>query len=225
MQANYFNSVLQFLQAEKKICLRSLKLGFNMSSIKDIFNESNQAKVAEIVFCTSRLLDEITDYKFKDTMQVPPSDQAIVFYTAGYIGRSIMKNVKCKDCIKMLSADCHLIASDFEGETENVNSEQEYLNLINRGGLTKPSDILFMRCIHAWTLLQKLQLEESISILNAKCLNGCSFKVYLSRISNASFNIKAKNIVSIANDNISTTKREHADHKRSGIAKKIKRTQ
>ena len=54
---------------------------------------------------------------------------------------------------------------------------------------------------------------------NAKCLNGCSFKVYLSRISNATFNIKAKNIVSIAND-ISTTKREHADHKRSGIAKK-----
>ena len=87
--ANYFNSVLQFLQAEKKIRLRSLvKLGFNMSSIKDIFNESNQA---------------------------------IVFYTAGYIGKSIMKNVKCKDCIKMLSADCHLIASDFEGETANAN--------------------------------------------------------------------------------------------------------
>ena len=223
-----------------------------MSSIKDIFNESNQPKEAEIAFCTSRLLDEITDYKFEDTMQVPPSDQAIAFYTAGYIGRSIMKNVKCKDCIKMLSADCHLIASDFEGETENVNSEQQYLNLINRGGLTKPSDILFMTCIHAWTLyshiqasadayqtlmaccnprnlffetfLQKLQLEESISILNAKCLNGCSFKVYLSRISNATFNIKAKNIVSIANDNISTTKREHADHKRSGIAKKVKKT-
>ena len=35
--------------------------------------------------------------------------------------------------------------------------------------------------------------------------------------------IKAKNIVSIANDNISTTKREHADHKRSGIAKKVKK--
>ena len=49
-----------------------------MSSIKDIFNESNQAKVAEIAFCASRLLDEITDYKFEDTMQVPPSDQAIV---------------------------------------------------------------------------------------------------------------------------------------------------
>ena len=110
-----------------------------------------------------------------------------------------------------------------------------------------------MTCIHAWTLyshiqasadayqilmaccnprnlfvetfLQKLQLEESISILNAKCRNGCSFKVYLSRISNATFNIKAKNIVSIANDNISATKREHADHKRSGIAKKVKKTQ
>ena len=44
-----------------------------------------------------------------------------------------------------------------------------------------------------------------------------------SRISNATFNIKAKNIVSIANDNISTSKREHADHKRSGIAKKVKK--
>ena len=94
---------LQRKELKEKIRLRSLvKLGFNMSSIKDIFNESNQAKVAEIAFCTSRLLDEITDYKFEDTMQDPPSDQAIVFYTAGYSGRSIMKNVKCVIVVDLL---------------------------------------------------------------------------------------------------------------------------
>ena len=70
----------------------------------------------------------------------------------------------------MLSADCHLIASDFEGETENVNSEQEYLNLINRGGLTKPSDILLMTCIHAWTLYSHIQASAyAYQILMACC--------------------------------------------------------
>ena len=63
-----------------------------------------------------------------------------------------------------------LIASDFEGETENVNSEQEYLNLINRGGLTKPSDILFMTCIHACTLYSHIQASaDAYQILMACC--------------------------------------------------------
>ena len=88
-----FNSYKQ----RKKIRLRSLvKLGFNMSSIKDIFNESNQAKVAEIAFCASRLSDEITDYKFEDTMQgfffFPMDFFFLVKLTMPWLDRKISQN-------------------------------------------------------------------------------------------------------------------------------------
>ena len=53
---------------------------------------------------------------------------------------------------------------------------------------------------------------------------GCNYEDYLRRISNNAFNLKTRNIVSIVIDNISTSKREHADQKRSGRAKKVKNT-
>ena len=47
--ANYFNSVLQFLQAEKSIRIKSLVTdGFNMSTIKYIFAGAEQQTVKEV---------------------------------------------------------------------------------------------------------------------------------------------------------------------------------
>ena len=35
---------------------------------------------------------------------------------------------------------------------EIIREEREYITLVNRDGLQKPSDILFITCLHAWTL-------------------------------------------------------------------------
>ena len=65
---NYFNSDLQFLQAEKNIRIRSLvKMGFLISEIKDIFKDWWDAKEHDI------------------ELMIWSSDEAIVFYTAGAV--------------------------------------------------------------------------------------------------------------------------------------------
>ena len=47
---------------------------------------------------------------------------------------------------------------------------------------------------------------------------------YLRRISNATFNLKARNIVSVTNDSInSNSNKRHSDHKHSSVAKKVKK--
>ena len=37
-------------------------------------------------------------------------------------------------------------------EELDKKSEEEYLDIANRGGLTKPSDVLYMTCVHAYAL-------------------------------------------------------------------------
>ena len=64
--ANYYNSVLQFLQAEKTIRIRSLvKMGFNLSDIKQIFETDDEAKSADHEEEVSLLLDSVENFRFE----------------------------------------------------------------------------------------------------------------------------------------------------------------
>jgi hypothetical protein len=114
----------------------------------------------------------------------------------------------------------------------------EYLDAINRGGLIKPSHLVFVTCVHASDLLQyirhqpklltylfqcgdsravftesflyKLQdSDETISLLRATCNKGHDFKDFIRKITASMFNIVAKNISQEINDKI------HASKKRS----------
>ena len=84
--ANYYASVLQFLQAENCIRLRSLvKSGYNMSEIGQIFeNVSNNSK--EIINAeATNLLEELAGHKFAEDIILPRCEESIVYYVAGYI--------------------------------------------------------------------------------------------------------------------------------------------
>ena len=251
--ADYFNAVLQFLQAEKRIRLRLLvKSGYNMSDIKDIFNDEDKAKKdqAEIESHSSLLLEEINDYKFENLESISESDRNTIFYTSGYIGKSILKQVKCCNCKDFLTTvdDPNKITEEIEEEGDAA----EYLEIANRGGLTKPSDVVYMACVHAWafysriaesessfqllmnspnprsvfvlSFMEKMQLDECTAIYNSKCSSGCQLnKEYLKKIAHASFNLKAKNFVAKQNDKIAAKKRRNptGDARKSGDARKI----
>ena len=80
--ANYYNSVTQFLQAEKTICLRSLvNMGFDMTQIKVMFETAdiNQSleQVEEIKLFTS----DLESFKFHNTTTtLLDLEQAIILY-------------------------------------------------------------------------------------------------------------------------------------------------
>ena len=97
--ANYYNSVTQFLQAEKTIRLKSLvNMGFDMTQIKVMFEttEINHSleQVEEIKVFTS----DLESFKFHNTTTtLLDSEQAIIYYIAGYIAKSLTK-AKCIAC-------------------------------------------------------------------------------------------------------------------------------
>ena len=67
-------------------------------------------------------------------------DSNIIFYVAGFIARSLKKQVKCEECSNILGRNEEIVITT----TLDVPSDCSYfLDSINRGGLVKPSDFIF----------------------------------------------------------------------------------
>ena len=76
-----------------------------------------------------------------------------VFFVAGYISRSILKNTKCQHCPELLAKSKS--APQIE-VAEDSTAAEDFLRSINRGGLVTPSDLVFLVCIHALQLRDEL---------------------------------------------------------------------
>ena len=129
---------------------------------------------------------------------------------------------------------------------------EELVDLVNRGGLIKPSDLVYISCVHAWNLYKFMQNDQNLfdklmsasnarsvfvrvflhliadsdatnEIYNQKCSYGCPFSKNLKQIAIATFNIKAKNFASEENDKIHYSRKRSSDPKQSATARKIKK--
>jgi len=216
-----------------------------MSDINDISNEMETDRLKKIEKNSSELIQELTDISFETTDCSPDSQQAIVYYVAGYIARSISKTVKCSSCRLLLSPG-NTITISFENDDiakEEIDAKEEFLLLMSRGGLLKPSDVLYVTCVHASQLFHymhkskllisldnsrsifckifktKLSEKEHTScILDHCCKDSHKFGNFIEKISVKMFNILSKNIISEINDGI------HAQRKRPKKPKKRDQT-
>ena len=142
--ANYYNAVVQMLQAEKRIRIRSLvKMGFNLKEIKEIFEEDNVANLRLIQKDVVSVMGVLNDFSFENLITI--SDQAIIFSLAGYIARNIIKDASlCEGCVSLLSPGKENMVPVFDENVEysenDTQAKEEFLRLINRGGLLRPSD-------------------------------------------------------------------------------------
>ena len=124
-----------------------------------------------------------------------------------------------------------------EGEVtihENLMDEiswekEEFVSLVTRGGLLKPSDLVYMTCDHDWSLYHRIKdsndafnlhlsstnprtlfneffitiLEDNDSMtetLKTSCGNGHTFLTFAKRAVSTFFNLMAKNYVSNMNE-------------------------
>ena len=204
-----------------------------MARILTIFGP-NRSRRRDLLFekISNELVQELTDISFETTDSLPDSHQAIVYYVvAGYIARSISKTDKYSSWRFLLSPG-NTISISFETNevTENeIDVKEEFLLLMGRGGLLKPSDVLYVTCIHASQLFHymhkskllitlensrsifckifKSKLEEkehTLCILNQCCKNSNKFDNFIDKVSEKMFNILSKYIISEINDDIHT---------------------
>ena len=103
---NYFTTVRQFLQAEKTIRIRSLvKMGFNMTDVKNIFSDALATNENEIAFEVDHLIDASLELNFtNDLSNLSEDENSILCYVAGSISRSLLKKLpkSQKDCCREL---------------------------------------------------------------------------------------------------------------------------
>ena len=175
-------------------------------------------------------LEQLSQFTFTETS----SDVPITYYIAGYVSRGLMNHLKCKGCQSIVSDNSCPLTVDIEQVTCNDDESQAkdvFLNAINRGGLTKPSDLVFVTCTHSSDLFKAIQndsflsqqlincansqslfveiflgkLEEvdcTNSVLMVKCIHGHPFSEIVRKIARVMFNLFAKNLSSECNSAI-----------------------
>lgn len=238
--ANYYASVRQFLEAEKKIRLQCLlKHGqLSLTEVKLTFEQAEQG--IEVQQNAKSVLQLLND----DVLEIDSIDKAeagICYYVAGYISRSLMKVMTCQDCRKLVKGDGETVPITIEDEgsteLEAQQAKKNFLDLVNRGGLIAPSDLMNLVCLYCIALkklvldnsgAQKMFLksasprstfvelflilmrrsEETEDIIDVSCTSSHAFKAYIPKIVSSIFNVFAKNFVSEMNDSL------HRDRKR-----------
>ena len=242
--ANYYNSVLQFMQAEKTIRMRSLvKMGFSLIDIENIFDSNSDSVTVELDLDGTNLIEYIYNFNFDSHVDI--QEQAVLYSIAGYIAHGIMKKgIPCPSCSEMISPGKMLLELDFEMINEPINADEvyareEFTRLVTRGGLIKPSDLLYVACSHVYTLFDYIKNDEVIkqvllstanprkvfvecffqkndekenvcSLLGTLCSEGHEIRNYIKVAATTLFNIFAKNLVSDENSKINQARKKRS---------------
>ena len=256
----YYISVRQILESEKVIRLKNLvkfdKL--SLAEIKEIFEADNEERAMKIEISVQLLLDSlpstsivIPDFVADGGLQ---GDESILFFIGGYCSRSRSKKTNCNDCKEMLVKDWMLEASFAEEEAtmEEEKLKESFLNAINRGGLVKPSDLVYISCVCIYTVYKEvMDQEESKRLLMdsedarsvfaktvvakmkespdteetllQKCSQGHPYEPVFSVIAQQVFNMMAKNLVSEINDAIHESRKRDTSAKGNSNSRKIQK--
>lgn len=135
-----------------------------------------------------------------------------------------------------------------------MSKEEVFSTLVSRGGLTRPSDYLYVTSVHASVFYEHIMNDISLKDLlfstenprytfvesfykilgqneytepltQMKCKKLHSHKKYIQRIAFTIFNISAKNYANRLNDDIRTSSATKRAEKRSASSMKIKKLQ
>jgi hypothetical protein len=102
--ANYFASVRQFLEAEKKIRIKCLvKHGqVSLQEVRETFSECSDTDRVAVASDTAVLISVLPSDSLSSSFELEKGEEGIVFFVAGYISRSVLRSVKCDGCITLL---------------------------------------------------------------------------------------------------------------------------
>jgi hypothetical protein len=171
--ANYFISMRQVLEGDEKIRAISL-LQFSGLSLTDIDN----ATQSDVATSPTSEDDDIADLMAeKLVFNVIPTDNDLstVYYVSGAVARSVVRSTKCGHCKEELVSD-----DSFDMEHDSTLHEaSEYLDSINRGGLSKPTEYTFALSVICWRVFEELKASPTLSkqLLGSKCQRSLFLKI------------------------------------------------
>ena len=175
--ANYYVSMRQVLEGDRKIrALSLLKFSeFSLSEVDEVMQSETSAQLANDDNADA-IADALTYAHCPSS-----SDANTIFYVSGAIARSVVRTTKCNNCKELL------ISSDEHEELQFDDVSHDYvvstfLDVVNRGGLSKPSDYTFMLSMHCWRVYDEIKATDELKKqLLAADNQRCLFKKVMER--------------------------------------------
>ena len=153
---NLYASVRQFLEANRNEKILNLsKLKLQLKDIKELFSEENETAVIE-----NSALEILCCLLYEDSIDltpiVPDAELNVLFYVAGCFSRNLVRQTDCCSCKNLLLA--------FENSVNESKNEPHLtlFNNVNRGGLTLPSELIFLLSIQAWHFYHLIFLQPCL---------------------------------------------------------------
>ncbi len=145
---NFIMSLRQLLDSEKKIQVLGQLERCTLSRMGDeefLPLPAAAATAAPDIDDVTWLCNEFSNAHV-DLDSISDSDANIIHYVAGYIGRSVSRQLRCSNCKSCLVSGP--VPDELEQSiTEDVmDSRRTLLDMADRGGLASPTDICFSIC-------------------------------------------------------------------------------
>jgi hypothetical protein len=175
--ANYYISMRQVLEGDRKIrALSLLKFsGFSLNEIDDAIksNVSNSNNLAE-----DATADELAE-SLQCLRWPSSSDANVIFYVSGAMARSVVHITRCGYCKQELVDPDASQAVQLEEDFIFNHGATKFLDDINRGGLTKPSEYTFMLAVHCWRVFEEINASPPLKsrLLAAECQRSLFVKI------------------------------------------------
>lgn len=182
--ANYFVSMRQIIESSRKIKAISL-LQFSGLSLADIDDAIQTADSDEQLYDVADN-DKADNIASNLVFSVVPTDNDLstIYYVSGAVSRSVVRSMKCSHCKE------ELVSGDEFNNNDTIPSAAiEFLDSINRGGLTKPSEYSYSLSVVCWRIFEEIKSSPSLSsqLLNSTSQRSLLIKV-IDRLVDNSFN-------------------------------------
>jgi THAP domain/Transposase protein len=165
--ANYYISTRQVLESDRKIRALSL-LKFSGISLTDIDSVLHIEIANRSQSDDDKTADTITEALQFDRFP-SASDANIIFYVSGYIARSIIRTTKCDHCKESLVTTDPLEPIELDDRIEY--SAATFLDAVNRGGLSRPTDFTFQLTLHCWRVFEEVKSTSALmeQLISSTC--------------------------------------------------------
>ena len=125
-------------------------MGISLHDIKNILESTADEISLELDLDVTNTIDHIYKFNFDSYFNV--EEQTVLYTVTGYVAHSIIK----KGCSQIVSPGKMPLEINFEminePNADEVYAQEDFMRLINGGGLIKPSDLLYVACSRIYTL-------------------------------------------------------------------------
>ena len=184
-------------------------------------------------------MEEVSTFQLEDSILTSHRDEAILYYIAGYIARSLMKSTVCQDCHEVVSpgkVDVQPASEEDTATQEDLDAKAQFVSSFSRGGLVKPGDTIYIASLHVFALIQREQIkqvllqslnpqstfvdvfvkiisnnENTSPLLSTKCRIGHIRESDIAKVAKTVFNIGSKNISREINDAVHNSRKRHSN--------------